>query len=985
MTLIQEYFSLTRTYTEKYGIKTILLMQVGAFFEVYACKDNDRLIGSQIQDFSLICDLNIADKKSCVDEKNVVMAGFSVYMIDKYLKKLQDAGYTIAVHRQHETNVSERNLDCIYSPGTFFSQENIHITNNITCIWLNVVDISSSSTTFKQFIKPNQMNQKLVQVGISNINILTGKTTIFEFKESYINNPTTFDELERFISIYHPSEVIIISENLSGSEVDDIIQYSSIQCSCIHKLNLNEDILSDKKREAQNCEKQTYQLEILNKFYKSVDTQYYFENIYSTQSFCYLLNFIYQHNPNLLHKIEEPVFEKCSDRLILANHSLKQLNIIQDHYQGKFSSIEKLLNLCITSMGKRHFSHLLLNPTTRVEYLQEEYNITSYILSKNNFSVRNKMINIKDLSKINRQVVMKKISPKTIYLLYHNLKLIEELFSVKDETIMEYLNKREVDSNTILYCKEIIDFFDKTLDIQKCDVIDTLSQFEDNFILKGVDSYLDEKFKTYLESQDKLFAIKKFFNEKIKKFEKKENDYIKIHETEKTIIRIIATKRRCSLLKEELSKDKRKICILTYESSFTGREEIFELSYDNISFEKQNETNQYILFSQLNDICKNITDIKTNMKDVITNVYYQNIIEKLNEHYFQKITSISSFITFIDIIYTKAYIANKYNYCCPEIDVTHEKSYFNAVAMRHPLIECLQTNEFYVTNDIQLGREKDDGILLYGTNAVGKTSFIRAIGICIIMAQSGLFVPCSSFIYKPYEYIFTRILGNDNIFKGLSTFAVEMSELRSILRLSNENSLILGDELCSGTESISAKSIFVAGVQSLSNKKSSFIFATHLHEIIDYEEIKTNEFLSLKHMSVHYDREKDILVYDRKLKNGPGNNMYGLEVCRSLNLPKDFLELANSIRIKYDKSSSILSLKESKYNNKKIRSICEECKEEYSTEVHHINPQKMADENGFIKRKDGSKFHKNHLANLMALCEKCHKKMHYNKIDLNNN
>jgi DNA mismatch repair protein MutS len=138
-------------------------------------------------------------------------------------------------------------------------------------------------------------------------------------------------------------------------------------------------------------------------------------------------------------------------------------------------------------------------------------------------------------------------------------------------------------------------------------------------------------------------------------------------------------------------------------------------------------------------------------------------------------------------------------------------------------------------------------------------------------------------------------------------------------------------------------------------------------------------------MSVHYDREKDILVYDRKLKEVPGNNMYGLEVCRSLNLPKDFLELANNIRIKYDKSSSILSLKESKYNNKKIRSICEECKEEYSTEVHHINPQKMADENGFIKRKDGSKFHKNHLANLMALCEKCHKKMHYNKIDLNNN
>jgi hypothetical protein len=273
----------------------------------------------------------------------------------------------------------------------------------------------------------------------------------------------------------------------------------------------------------------------------------------------------------------------------------------------------------------------LLNPTTRVEYLQEEYDITSYILSKNDFSLRNKMINIKDISKIKRQIVMKKISPKTIYVLYNNLKLIEEIFSVKDEIIMEYLNKREVDSNTIIYCREIIDFFDKTIDIQKCDTIDTLSQFEDNFILKGVDSYLDEKFKIYLESQDKLFAIKKFLNEKIKKFEKKDTDYIKIHETEKTIIRIVATKRRCSLLKEELSKDKRKKCILTYDSSFTGREESFELNYDNISFEKQNETNECIIFSQLNDICKNITFVKTNMKEIITNVYYQNIIEKFHK------------------------------------------------------------------------------------------------------------------------------------------------------------------------------------------------------------------------------------------------------------------------------------------------------------------------------------------------------------------
>ena len=72
------------------------------------------------------------------------------------------------------------------------------------------------------------------------------------------------------------------------------------------------------------------------------------------------------------------------------------------------------------------------------------------------------------------------------------------------------------------------------------------------------------------------------------------------------------------------------------------------------------------------------------------------------------------------------------------------------------------------------------------------------------MAQAGLFVPCEKFEYYPYKNIFSRILGNDNLFKGLSTFAVEMSELRHILRYTDENSLILGDELCSGTEIESA-------------------------------------------------------------------------------------------------------------------------------------------------------------------------------------
>ena len=199
-----------------------------------------------------------------------------------------------------------------------------------------------------------------------------------------------------------------------------------------------------------------------------------------------------------------------------------------------------------------------------------------------------------------------------------------------------------------------------------------------------------------------------------------------------------------------------------------------------------------------------------------------------------------------------------------------------------------------------------------------------------------------------------------------------MSELRVILKMADENSLILGDELCSGTETESALSIFTAGLIHLHNKKSTFIFATHFHEICKFDEIKELNQMVFKHMSVLYDIEKGVLVYDRKLKDGIGNKMYGLEVCKSLYLENNFLENAYNIREKYfHTNKGELSYSPSIYNKNKIRGKCELCNEEIASETHHLSPQKDADERGFI-----GTFHKNHLANLTCVCEKCHLKLH---------
>ena len=998
MSLIKDYFEKTKKHIDEYGELTIVLMQVGAFFEVYGLKDkNDNIICSNIMDFSKICDLNVVDKRVCCGSESVVMAGFKDHLLDKYVKKLQDTGYTIAVYEQDEQCANTtRSLTGIYSPGTYFSTDTESITNNTCCIW---IEHRKGSLKNK--------DKMFVYVGVSVVDIFTGTTSIMEYNEQYIKNPTTFDELERFISVYTPSETILIS-NLPVTEINDVVSYTNIKSKSIHIINLNDHQNGAKNiQRASNCEKQVYQKELLNKFYKICDTTAFMgifnDNVYATQSFCYLLDFIYQHNPNLIYKISEPTLENDSKKLILANHSLKQLNIIDDdNYKGKYSSVVKMLNECITPMGKRTFTYNFLNPVTNGEYLQKEYDIIENLLTKEGLDeykvVKILLVSINDISKIMRQIMLQKVTPKSIYQLYTTICSAQLLydFVLENEYLNEYLNEKVVNFVSLMeQIDRVLTYLKNVLILDECKDIDNIQKIEKSFIKNGVNQELDNKIKTLLDSQDQLEACRSYFSSLISTYETKskgpkgkrvtkkdvdEDDdiksYVKIHETEKNNFTLIATDRRCKIL-EEIIKDKKSV-ILKYKSSHSNMETNFTLSLD-LEYNKQSSANKTITSSQISSLCKTVGSIKVNLIDTVAKVY-QSIIKKLQD-YQDEVKTISDFITYVDLSYTKAVIAAKYNYCKPEIVALNGetgKSFIQAEDLRHCLIEKIQQTELYVANDITIGLGDDkDGILLYGTNAVGKTSIIRALGISVVMAQAGLYVPASSFKYMPYKYIFTRILGNDNLFKGLSTFAVEMSELRTILRLADNNSLVLGDELCSGTESISAVSIFVTGVQSLAKKGCSFIFATHLHEIIGYEEITSLHNVGMKHMSVIYDKEKDCLIYNRKLQDGPGNNMYGLEVCKSLSLPQDFLDNAHNIRMKYHpESASLLTRKGSHFNAKHITGgMCEKCSQNIAVDVHHMIFQNEADDKGNIKQR-GLTFNKNNKANLLNLCQKCHDEIH---------
>ena len=988
-TIYEKYLDHTANYKQQYGERTIVLMMVGSFYEVYGLKSaSGDISGSEIVAFSQICQMNISEKKKVsVNGNTVLMAGFPEYTLERYLQKLSDVGFTSVVIIQDEENSvhgdkKKHIVHSIHSAGTFISYdvEQPKLSNNIMCIWL---------ASYNSMVK----SRPQIVYGVSVINIFTGKSVIFEHKTTFENNPTTFDELERAVSVHNPCEVIFLYDLTKITEnekalIKNIKSYAGIDCESVHELCIRDSTKTE------NCMKEQYIVQLLETFFGSecYETCEEFSRYpVATQSFCYLLNFIQEHNPSLIKKINTPTFGSTSVNAILANHTLKQLNIIEDKSadsvrSGKFSSVLNFLNRACTPIGKRRIQEVLTTPVFDEEWLNNEYNMVSQMLSAENYHFisffRKQLADVTDLEKIMRQILVKKVSPSTVFRLHESVLKIQQIHVclAENRELMDYLPNSEcIAEASATICSKISGF----LMVDVCKNINS-STVSEHIVKKGVDSELDALMQEYQVATDLLNGIHRFLNMVLRASLNlpDDSDYVKMNTTEKMGSSLQITKTRSKVLKQLLEKDEYSgmPCfrgIMTKVKSGTVLFHGSLIEFGDLKFKPATTTAEEITFDQLTKLTTKVLKLEHGIERKIAVLYAEFVEKVLENECYEHIDKIVEYVASLDVLQSKTYVAKENRYCRPQIvgkenhsfRVGENHSFVKADGIRHCLIEHIQQNEIYVANDVEIS---SGGILLYGTNAVGKTSLIRAIGIATILAQCGFFVPCSKFLYKPYRSFYTRILGNDNLYKGLSTFGVEMSELRVILKNADQHSLILGDELCSGTETQSALSIFVAGLMKLHDQKSSFLFATHFHEIVDYEEIQGMDRLLLKHMAVHYDRELDCLVYDRLLKDGPGDNMYGLEVCKSLHLPTEFLDKAFEIRNKYfPEKAGTLSQKTSHYNTQKVRSLCELCHKALSTEIHHLEMQKDADADGFI-----GAVHKNHKANLMALCEECHLKQH---------
>jgi len=952
--LTQQYFKLQEIFEAKYGKDTVVLIEVGTFFETYEVNNDEEQIG-KAKEIAELLNIQLTRKNKSIlenSQKNPLMAGVPAISFEKHINRIiQEQRYTIAIIKQVGIPPNVRRvLDAIISPGTNFDFAVSSDENNITSITVDM-------------IRGNYL------IGYSAIDVTTGKCFFNEMFGTSEDPSFALDEVFNYMNMHKTSEVVITfcDKNINQKEVCEYLELSQ---KTFHISTIRPRI--------------AYQNELFRNVFdiQSLLTPIEHLNMeryaLASESLAILIDFVIGHDSKIIEKLSYPIKLDVSRYIYLGNNALEQLNILEMPHQP---NLLKLINNTATAMGKRLLKERLTHPIKDEKELKRRYKLSNDLYDYHS-PIENSLSNIYDIERLTRRIKLNRLHPFELNYLYDSLGSIQEIVK-----FMENYNfvKTPCSSDDIeIFIKTIEETFDLS-----CSGKFMLKDIDSNMIAKGIDSKVDALIKNNELLEEKL----DIFVEHILKFLKSDDkNLISVTRLGKEGFFIGLTKNRYASIKKEL-----------LESHLIIDDELYLFK----DFSIKVQTNSVKI---TNKLTATISDQYVhNLQRIIAlnKVIFKEKIEYYEKKFAPMLLELVSFIAEVDLTVSNIKTAKKYNFVQPKIVKQEEikTNFLEVIELRHPIIEATEENGIYVPNDIVLGdltkvskEHKDNliiknshyenilenemhGILLYGINSSGKSSLMKSIGIAVIMAQSGFYVPCKSMRFCLFDEVFTRISGSDNIAKGLSSFAVEMLELKNIFNRATPNSLILGDEISHSTETMSGVSIVASAILKLASLKSQFVFATHLHQLPVIKEIeKLNNIICL-HLSVLYNEEDDKLVFNRKLSYGSGSSMYGLEFAKSLHMDKEFLKVANDIRKRltddYDTLERLTKKKTSTYNKDLYIASCAICGAAVD-DVHHIKEQNKADKDGFIGH-----INQNHKFNLIPLCKKHHKLVHEGKININ--
>ena len=951
--LTEIYFELQRLFEEKYGSKCVVFMEIGTFFEVYEVDDGELHIG-KAKEMAEILNIQLTKKNKSLPEvsiKNPMLAGVPSVSFERYLNRLiAMQEYTVVVVKQRGTppNIN-RYVSQIISPGTNFEYV-----------------LHSEENYLVSLVVDN--NRGIYSVGYAAIDVTTGKTNLYEAHGSSEDPTFALDEVYALLKSYHTTEVVLtFSETVENQK--EVLHYLEIE-EHFH-YSVNHDIPSVNYQN--QLFTQVYQIQSLLSSVEHLDLE---RLPLTSESLAILIHFIIEHDAQIVQKLAFPKILSNSRFIYLGNNALEQLGIIS--FDKSEMTLLKLLDKSSTSLGKRLLKERLLNPIKDIKELKRRFSLSEKLL-RHTQTVVGFLRNIYDLERILRRMRLGKLHPFEVNYLHSSLQSILELSA--------YIKKHKIsklsfiDKEVIAFIRDIELSFNLTITAKF-----TLTTIDENFFFAGIDSDLDQLSDATHQAYDKIEQIAHTIDRIGLEFgSKTEANFAQIQFLEKEGYSIVLTKNRFAMIEKAL-----------LESEVELESERY--AFSDFSFKKL--TNSVKIHAPI--IEKLSDEIMQNQVAIIAIVKerFKELQQKYDRKYTLLLERIIHFIADIDVATANAKLHELYNYALPQIiETDEEENFLQITELRHPLIEQQEQQGIFVPNDIIMGKKEYldlpypdtvmmevnegrpiHGVLLYGINSSGKSSLMKSIGIAVLMAQAGFYVAASSMKFSLFDGVFTRIVSKDNLSKGLSTFAVEMLELKNIFNRATPRSLVLGDEISHGTETLSGVSIVASAILQLSRIKTLFIFATHLHQLADMQELQELENVVNLHLEVSYDEEKDRLVFNRKLQAGSGSSIYGLEFAKSLHMNEQFLKDANKIRKRlaneYDELELLVKKRKSKYNNNLYVTRCVICGRP-AEDVHHIKEQQNADKKGFIGH-----FHKDHQYNLIPLCKQHHKEIHEGKLNV---
>ena len=705
--------------------------------------------------------------------------------------------------------------------------------HSVTSYIQRLIDLGHKVAIVEQLTEPGKKG--LVERGV--VQIITPGTimdsSLNEKRNHYIGALGVFD-------FYYTLAYCDISTGefyVFNIDKQDHLLKNHIESLGLKELVLKEDMLFD------HVFISHYEDDHFNEQYKKI-----FENIQDLKEIktcSLLLNYMIETQKRELSHLQRIQEIQTEDYIYMDSYTKKALELTKSADHETYGTLQWLLDQTKSAMGARLLRKWIDKPLINREKIEKRQDIIECFID--NFIERETMKDILnevyDLEKLAGRIAFGNVNARDLKWIASSLKVIPELKHQLLSLDTPYTHEL---ANQLIDLSHITELIDQA-------IVDNppLSIKEGGIIQSGYNKELDEL--RYLHENGKQW---------LSEFEQQERERTGIKGLKIGYNRVFGyyievTKSYLPMIKDEFEYT-RKQSISNAERFVTPQ--LKEMEAKILSAHDKIIALEYEIFVQMREFIK---------KDV------------------HSIQDVASIVARIDVYQSLANIATHNGYVRPLFNDQHIVDIQNG---RHGVIEQVISKQNYVANDTYIPTDSPI-LLITGPNMGGKSTYMRQIALCVIMAQIGSFVPCDKANLPIFDQIFTRIGASDDLISGQSTFMVEMLEANNALRYATENSLIIFDEIGRGTATFDGMAIAQSIIEFISQHLHCVtLFSTHYHELTTMD-----EKFHIQNVHASASVEGDHIAFLYKIKSGRSERSYGINVAQLAKLPDEVIARAKVI------------------------------------------------------------------------------------------